>query len=125
MQLVVRDRAGAIQTSGPRHLLRVIETIPVLTSPGGLVSIPISQGNITFRWQPMRLPFLFTYTVEIYRLDFGLQTLVARVPQIPSTADSVRLVNNFLPGDHFWVLYIVDEYGNSSRSRESAFLITQ
>ncbi len=120
----IGDKPGARVTSPPHYLFRVIPRIPTVVSPSALTSIPADSARILFRWEPISFPFAFTFTVELYRLDLGIGTLVNSVTNISADTTEIYLPNPGTAGDYFWVVYVVDEFGNSSRSREGAFRIT-
>ncbi len=117
----VEDQSGQRTTSPPYYLTRIVETLPVVVQPTGLQTISTAQDTILFQWEAVYLPYPFMFRVEIYRLDFGVTTLVQRMAGIAADQTTVAYRNDLTPGDHFWVVYIVDEYGNTSRSREGAF----
>ena len=119
----ISDRPGGFIRSEVQYLFRVIPQIPMIISPAGLTTIPIDSVEIVFRWEPISLNFPFTFTVEIYRLDLGIGTLVRSVTDIAANITEIRLPNPGTPGDYFWVVYVVDALGNTSRSREGAFRI--
>ncbi len=117
------DKPGSQTISEPHYLFRVIPQIPSVVSPSGLITIPSDSTQIGFQWEPISFAFPFTFTVELFRVDLGIGTLVNRVTHIPSGITEIYLPNPGTPGDYFWVVYVVDEFGNSSRSREGAFRI--
>jgi len=120
-QFIVLDSPGAQVKSLPQYISRIIETIPELTEPISLATI--SSFPIFFRWQPVFLPYKFTFKIEIYRIDFGIPSLIFGQSGIPENATEFQYDIQLTAGDYFWVLYIVDEFGNSSRSREGAFRV--
>lgn len=118
------DLPGYTTASTPRFISRIIEETPQLISPVGLSIVP--PDSVTFRWQPASsVQFPFTYRIEIYRISVGLR--VHEIQNIPSSADMhlYNDSNNVLLGgeDYYWLLYIVDEYGNRSSSGEGAFRV--
>ncbi len=119
----VEDKPGMRTVSPAFYLTRIVETIPVHVQPTGLVSLPVTQDSIRFEWEPVVLPYPFSFRIEIYRLDFGVTTLVSRIDGIASSRVDYLYKNDLTPGDHLWFLYVVDEYGNTGRSREGAFRI--
>ncbi len=115
------DQPGARVQALPQFISRIIETTPELIEPTSLNII--SGFPITFRWQPVFLPFPFSFKIEIYRVDFGIPSLIFDQSAIPSTSTELLFNTQLTAGDYFWVLYIIDEFGNSSRSREGAFRV--
>lgn len=106
------DAPGSKIDSGPRFITRVIREVPeadILNQPQTL--------PITFRWQPLQNPgFPYSFTIEIY-LDSPIQfPPIIVLEDIPSTETSWLFSGPLASNDYFWVIYIVDEFGNRSRS---------
>lgn len=118
---IVEDGPGAVVESPPQFLTRIVETIPQLLAPNDLVFV--TEFPIVFQWLPVTLPFLFSFKLEISRVDFGVPSKVFTSPPIASDSTRYTFEQPLSGGDYFWVLYIVDEFGNSSRSKEGAFRI--
>jgi hypothetical protein len=114
------DDSGATARSEPVSVARVIEQTPVTISPQGLETVG-PQPDL--RWQTMALPYPHTYTVEVFRIIAGISTLVWRREQIPSEQGSLAVTDSLSTGDHFWTLTAVDEFGDTSRSREASFRV--
>lgn len=113
------DLPGAKHQAAARQLIRVIEQTPQTIAPAGAAALPIN-----FTWEPLNLPFQFTYRVEIYaNVPIALPPVV-EINNIPSGATSVTYDGPLAAGDYYWVLYVVDQSGNSSRSRQSPLSIS-
>ena len=107
------DLAGGNSVSAAQYIYRVINTAPRPVSPDGSASLPIN-----FTWQSLVLPFDFTYSIEIYPNSPISLPPVVTVNQIERTATTHTYSGNLPSGSYYWVLYIVDEVGNRSRSRQ-------
>lgn len=118
---IVRDDLGAQTAAPPQYLTRIIAETPTLLAPVEFQII--SDQSITFQWQKMRLPFPISFKIEIYRINMGLDTKVDEINNIPGSVAFYNYSSLLLSGEYFWTLYIIDEYGNSSRSKEGAFRI--
>ncbi len=114
-----RDRRLMQNSSGPIYLARIINETPVADTPQGLQTFVPPD---TLQWQPMFLPFDFTYTVEVMRFDAGLSTAVWSRENISAT-DTIAVTGELPTGTYFWTVSVVDEFGNRSRSREASFLV--
>jgi hypothetical protein len=116
----IEDIPGNSSGSSPHFISRIIEETPQLTSPVGLAII--TSFPITFRWQTITsIPFPFTQKIEIYSIGLGL-----KVDEMSSIAPNMSdyIYNKPLSnGDYYWVLYIVDELGNQSGSKEGSFRV--
>lgn len=119
--IFVSDVHGAVVQSAPQFISRIIngaDRTPVTVFPDGSASTPFD-----FQWQPFRAPFDFTFRVEVFlNVNIALPPSVA-INNIPGDSTSVRFDAPLSPGNYFWVLYIVDEFGNYSRSLKKALTI--
>lgn len=120
----IRDLPQHTTVSSPQFITRVIDETPQLISPVGLSTI--SSDTINFRWQAVSsIQFPFTYRIEIYRISVGLK--VHEIENIDSNVTTYVYhdANNVLIDgeDYYWILYIVDEHGNQSGSKEGSFRV--
>ncbi|GAB4372691.1 MAG: hypothetical protein Kow0042_16140 [Calditrichia bacterium] len=117
---VLEDEFGARVRSSAQYLSRIIEDVPVIIAPVQRVAV---NPPFQFQWEPVFLPFDFNLKIEIYRFVSGISIKVAEIPGIAGT-ETAHTYSNFLsPGEYYWTLYIVDEFGNHSRSKEGAFVV--
>ncbi len=119
--VTVTDDAGATVRSAPQFLTRVIDQTVQLEAPVGLQTI--NSDTILFKWQAAYLNFPFHYRLEIFQINRGVLNVVRTLENLNHSQTSVALVHNLPTGDYLWRIYIVDEYGNTSGSREGAFRI--
>lgn len=116
----IADIPGNRSESSPHFISRIIEETPQLISPVGLAVI--SSLPITFRWQAItNIPFPFTQKIEIYSIGLGLK--VDEMSSIGSNISEYVYSKPLSNGDYYWVLYIVDELGNQSGSKEGSFRV--
>lgn len=113
----VEDVPGASSASAPQFITRIISTTPQTQSPGGTVTPPFD-----FRWMTVQEPYPFTFTIEIFLINFA-GVPVDRIEGIPGNSSLYSYTRSLDPDDYFWVIYIVDEFGNRSRSRQRSFTI--
>lgn len=112
-----RDGQGAVAASGGRYLTRIIDDPPRPLAPITVPPQPPVSVPFRFEWDFISEPFPFEYAVEIY-----LNVPVALPPEVQIdgiSSDSTGYFFNppsFNAGEYYWVLYIVDEFGNRSRS---------
>ncbi len=117
------DRAGYQNTSEPIFLARVIETTPQTSAPQSFELLDSPRPTLV--WQPATVDFNFTYDIQLFRVDFGLNTFVWGEQNIPDTTESIAVSMDLPDGTYFWTVSIVDEFGNASRSKEASFRIEQ
>lgn len=116
----ISDIPGNSSESSPHFISRIIEETPQLIAPVGLAVI--TSFPITFRWQAMpNIPFPFTQKIEIYSIGLGLK--VDEMSSIGSNMSEYVYNSPLSNGDYYWVLYIVDELGNQSGSKEGSFRV--
>lgn len=122
-EIVIRawDRPGFSSRSTPHFVARIIEEVPITLSPQGLETV--STANPTLQWQAVALPYRFTYHVELYRVDFGINNLVWQHGEIDRAATEIIVSENLTAGTYFWTVAIMDDFGNMSRSKEASFQI--
>jgi len=116
-----RDGQGKENTT-TGYLARIILDTPVAASPQGLQTFVPPD---TLRWQPLFLPFDFTYAVEVVRVDVGIPTVVWSRGGI-ATSDTFTVIPpaaGLVTGTYFWTVAVVDEFGNRSRSKEASFRV--
>lgn len=102
------------------YAARVIEDTPTPISP---ISLAMVGNSPVLTWQKIRLPFLFTYNIKIYRIDQGINTLVKQTAGISADSLSYQVTDILSEGTYFWTLTVEDEFGNWSRSKEAAFQV--
>lgn len=112
----VRDTDGAVVSSRGHLFSRFIEDTPRPLAPRGNISIPF-----TFRWADAdtldAILYPFTYAIEIYENVPIALPPVEHIDNIPPDQTTWLYSNTGLPaGDYYWVLYLVDSFGNRSRS---------
>ena len=116
-----RDLLDNQGESEKMYIPRIIEQIPVLVYPTDLASI--NNSPITFEWEPLYLGFPYKYKFEIYQINLGVYNKIYEIDELPGNTQAYTFTNMLDQGDYFWVLYIIDEFGDSSRSKEGAFRI--
>ncbi len=118
-----RDFVGNQALSEKVYITRIIEQVPELIFPTGLANI--NTGPIIFKWETLYLKFPFTLKIEIFQITLGVYNKIYEFSDLPSNANEFKFSQALDEGDYFWVLYIIDEYDDSSRSKEGAFRIIQ
>ncbi|RMF67855.1 MAG: carboxypeptidase regulatory-like domain-containing protein [Calditrichaeota bacterium] len=115
------DRAGFSARSEPQFLARVIEATPSAKSPNGfnVVASPTPQ----LVWAPITLNFDYTFKLDVFRVDFGLNTLVWSRSGISADSTSFTVSDSLSSGIYFWTVSVVDDFGNWSSSKQASFQV--
>ena len=119
--LTLEDQTGTQVTLDGIFLVRVIEEVPVATSPLALETVISDQPNLT--WEPLSLPFQFTQTIVVTRVDDDVNTVVQTHEKISHSTTNVVVGESLAAGEYYWTISVVDDFGNSSRSKQSGFVV--
>ena len=120
LRIEATDVSGNVGAGPPLALVRVIEQTPLTASPQGDT---LATARPTLEWRPAGVAFDFTYRVDVNVVVAGIPTLVETVSGLPETTTSYTLAEPLPPGDYVWWMWVVDEAGDRSRSKEASFFI--
>ncbi len=115
----VEDLPGAASASEPVYITRIITDTPRGVAPINAAVTPPFQ----LHWQPLALPYPFTFHIEIKKVNFTFLTLAGEIRDIPANSTAATFSAALQPGEYIWLLYVVDEFGNRSRSLENPFIV--
>jgi hypothetical protein len=119
IRINVADKAGFNSGRSDFPLVRIIHETPIALSP---IDLQIVTGAPTFVWTPPLVPFNHTMEVQVVRVELNVETIVETISNIPSTSSTV--VGPSLPaGTYYWVVWIVDQFGNRSRSKQAGYRV--
>jgi hypothetical protein len=121
MRFICWDRVGNVATSMDKFIPRIVQDVPVIISPTSLEII--NNFPHDFSWQPIFLDYDFSLKIEIYQINIGIFTKVREYKNISSLESTYTVTQSLPTGDYFWVIYIVDEFGDTSSSKEGSFRI--
>lgn len=127
LHIVSRDRSAAVNVSDPFMVTRVIEYGAAAISPAPGNS-DTTGGAPVLRWTPPTVTFTYSYSLTISRIDAGTPTLIWRLDHLNSVDEEYAYpvdgsVAALTPGNYVWAVTVVDEFENSCRSKESAFVV--
>jgi hypothetical protein len=120
LTIVSMDAQGAVNVGEPFSVTRIIEN----------TATPITQDTTTgtplFKWKPPAVSFNYTSTITVSRR--GTETTVWKYPGLISFFEELQYptdgsVAPLSAGNYFWTITIVDDFGNTSRSQESYFVV--
>ncbi len=117
----VIDQPGLRTRSGGYFLPRIVQQTPQLIAPVGLEKV--SGDTVRFEWQNVYLNYDFSFKIELFQINLGVFTLITAIEDIPSTESSYVFTGGLPSGQYFWRVYIVDEFGDTSGSKEAAFQV--
>lgn len=114
---IAYDKAGASSVSSPCAITRIIDEIPTLVEP---VNFQIADKNPTLVWNKTLTSFPYSCRVEVMSTQLGV---IWSRDGISSNDTTVTVDENLEADDYSWVVWIVDEYGNHSRSITAGFKV--
>ena len=120
-EIQVKDNSSTVHPVGRGSLKRVIKEEILFDSPANHQGVTATP---TLRWSRFAPGFSFTLIVEIYPEEINPQ-VVYRSTGLGATQVSHTVEQALPPGDYFWVIWCVDEFGNLSRSKPASFTVLQ
>jgi hypothetical protein len=120
LHIISKDVHGAYSSSESFYISRMIE------NTGTPIKQDTTNSTPLFKWTPPVVNFNYTSTVTVYRA--GTETIVWSSSGLISFFEELQFPTNgtvlpLTPGNYFWTITIVDDFGNYSRSRESYFVV--
>ncbi len=123
LQIVAFDRENGMGTSQPFYLTRIIEAEANPSFPA-LDSTLTTTAYPTFTWLSPGVPYDYTYLLQVYSNTSGVPTQVGNPISLNSSIYSYDFADSLINGTYFWTIAVVDDFGNSSRSKPSSFTIS-
>lgn len=124
--IVSTDDSGAVNSGTPFYITRVIENAAVPLSPTN--NEVLKPDSIFFSWSEPDVTFNFTYTVNVSIVS-GITYSVWTKSGLNATDQPLQFPTDgsiqLSSGNYVWSVFIVDEFGNSSRSKEYPFSVVQ
>lgn len=122
-----RDLHGAIGTGISFFVTRVIENTATPSYPTSL-NHDTTGSTPLFKWLPPGVTFNYTYTLECLVVNAGTETLVWTLSNLNSTVLQQQFPGDgtgltLTSGNYVWRVTVLDNFGNSSRSKEAAFVV--
>ncbi|MCL5268319.1 MAG: hypothetical protein M1469_09485 [Bacteroidetes bacterium] len=114
------DRAGAVGQSAGFYVSRIIEPEATPTFP---TSLDTTTATPAFDWNPPSISYNYTYQLQVVSLAGGTQTVVWSMSGLSSSDVSYTYPGTLPSGTYFWTAAVVDDFGNSSRSKEASFVV--
>ncbi len=117
----IADREAAVGADGASAVYRLMYDLPEPAFPLGGVDTVAS--DTTFYWHRFDKGYRVSYRCEVVLIVGGGPGGVVMAATTPGPADtSLTVSRSALPaGDCYWTVEAIDEYGNSSRSKEERF----
>jgi hypothetical protein len=115
-----RDIFSYLYPLGKNYVSRVIRTGATIVSPE---SNSVVDSLPLLTWKRYQPGYTHTYTVELYKSDPVNPQLISRVTDLPMSNSSFKVTTRLNPGNYFWVIWTIDSFRNSSRSKPAPFIV--
>jgi hypothetical protein len=120
IQVLARDKPKGSSLSAPFYVLRIVQQTVVPTYP---TALDTASASPEFQWARPDITFPYSYKLELYRQDEGVPTLIWNREGLLSTLTRFQYPDTLPPALYFWTIFVIDEYGNLSRSKEASFMV--
>lgn len=117
---VIKNIAGYVYTLSGGSVTRVIKDRMAGLLPDS--NQIISALPFDLQWNGFSSGYSFHYIIEVYTNDVSNPQLVLRQDNISSQVTSFSVISLDV-GNYWWVVWIVDEFNNMSRSAPATFVI--
>ncbi len=117
------DRENGTSFSQPFYVSRIIESQESEPGPTSPLNSDSTSSSPKFEWNPPSVTYDYTYFLQIYQINAGTPTQVGSTISLGENYVSYTYPGTLEKGTYIWTIGIVDQYGNSSRSKEAAFLV--
>ncbi len=118
--IIAKDIFGREFPVGSEKVTRVIKN-------GILIQSPANDTTVTstplLTWQRFTSGYPFTYMIQVYTNDFANSQLVLQKNGVSSDSVSYQITSPLAVKNYYWVIWIVDQFQNSSRSLPATFRV--
>jgi hypothetical protein len=109
-----------IYTLDSLYMFRVIEGTPVLISP---VSDDTVGAHPNLSWEAFAAPYAIRYQASVWQYEDEFEAESWTSELLPDSTEEIQVVDSLVDGNYYWVLFVIDDLLNSSRSREREFVV--
>jgi len=115
-QIITKDKFLNEFIIGDDRVTRVIKDQVTGRHPSTDSSISITTQPVIFEWNEFDAGYNFTYLIEVYKNTFPNSQLIHTKTDVPADTTSYTLTQDLTLGNYFWVIWIIDQFQNRSRS---------
>jgi hypothetical protein len=116
----VSDIFGKIHNVGHGQVSRIIRTGATVVTPDNNSTV---DSLPTLFWKKFEPGYSLTYSVEIYKSDPLNPQLIHRSTGLKMDSTSLRIRSPLTPASYYWVVWTMDSFRNSSRSKPASFQV--
>ncbi len=121
LTVFAKDKERALTQGNDFYVSRIIEATAIPTSPTTQDTV---RDSLYFQWNPPSLTFPYTFTINLYMLNSGTPLWTeSNIVPAPPFAFTFPGFTTLQPGSYYWTVAVIDEFGNSARSKEASFIV--
>jgi len=117
--VIAKDANGKTFNIAQLTVKRIIKELIETISPANNETV---SDSLTLNWRRFTPGYSFTYSLSIFTNTVDPE-LVWSANDVSSEEIFYEVESNINPGEYFWVVWVIDEFGNSARSRPASFII--
>lgn len=102
----------------PVYMFRVILETPQLVTPQGRDTTFVTP---VLEWESFHAPFEFQYLATVWRNEAEFEVQIWNSDSLTPDTSQVMVDIPLPTGNYYWTLFVIDTYGNYSRSKEGEF----
>lgn len=118
-EIITVDDSRKTFVAGSSSLLRIIKQVVIAREPLNKINV---GAKPILKWYRFLPGFNFKYLVEINTDEFQ-HKLVWKKENISKDDIDVIPDVNLPPGEYFWVIWCIDDFGNRSKSKPASFIV--
>ena len=118
--IIAKDIFGRTFLVGNEKVTRVIKSAAVIQFPANDTSVSAAPKLM---WQRFNSGYPFTYMIQVYTNDFANSQLVFQAANVSSDSISYQITTPLAVKNYYWVIWIIDQFQNRSRSLPATFLV--
>ena len=120
-QIIVKDLVGDNFILGKTFIRRILSEAPEYIRPSNYDTVGTKPHLEWYEYEP---GYTFSFSVEVYRYEFDFSTsLVWKKSGLNNELTEITIDKDLEAGNHFWVIYCIDEFGNQIRSNPASFTV--
>lgn len=116
--VIAKDANGKTFNIAQLSVKRIIKELVETIFPSNNETV---SDSLILNWKRFTPGYSFTYSLSIFTNTVG-PDLVWSTSDISSDEIFYEVADNINPGEYFWVVSVIDEFGNRARSRPASFI---
>ncbi len=117
--IIAKDANGKTFNIAQLTVTRIIKELVETISPA---NNEVVSDSLTLNWRRFTPGYSFSYSLSIFTNTVD-PDLVWQISDVSSEEIFYEVSDTLEPGDYFWVIWVIDDFGNQARSRPASFII--